>query len=148
MWEPRRLTTLCASTTCYRNSFTFYMWSPCCLCVCVSHINFFVMYTVHVVSKESRRLVLFRTFCFMKGIYMPEFSNSHFFSGYSPLVLIHFFIVLESYWYQQHKRFYPECVASSGHRIWIHHQFLDFSPPRCTFICPSEWKSLGAKSGL
>jgi hypothetical protein len=25
MWEPRRLTTLWASTTCYRASFTFYL---------------------------------------------------------------------------------------------------------------------------
>jgi hypothetical protein len=26
MWEPRRLTTLWTSTTCYRNSFTFYLY--------------------------------------------------------------------------------------------------------------------------
>jgi hypothetical protein len=25
MWEPRRLTTLCASTACYRDSFTFFL---------------------------------------------------------------------------------------------------------------------------
>jgi hypothetical protein len=29
MWEPRRLTTLCASTACYRDSFTFfYLFKP------------------------------------------------------------------------------------------------------------------------
>jgi hypothetical protein len=27
MWEPRRLTTLCASTACYRDSFTFFLWT-------------------------------------------------------------------------------------------------------------------------
>jgi hypothetical protein len=27
MWEPRRLTTLWASTACYRNSFPFFLWN-------------------------------------------------------------------------------------------------------------------------
>jgi hypothetical protein len=27
MWVPRRLTTLCASTACYRDSFTFYIFT-------------------------------------------------------------------------------------------------------------------------
>jgi hypothetical protein len=83
-WPPRPVTGISLPFICNR------------LAVCVSYFNFFVIYAVHVVSKANRRLVLFRTFCFMKGIFMPEFSNFHFFSGYSPVALIHF-SVLESY---------------------------------------------------
>jgi hypothetical protein len=40
-----------------------------------------------------------------------------------PLQQYIYFIVLESYQCQQHKWFYPGCVASPGHHIFTHHQF-------------------------
>jgi hypothetical protein len=48
MWEPRRLTTLWASTECYRDSYNFLLF-------------FFVFYAVLAISKGSWRLVLPRT---------------------------------------------------------------------------------------
>jgi hypothetical protein len=37
-----------------------------------------------------------------------------------PYINTFFFIIQASYWCQKHKRFYPDCMASSGHQIWIH----------------------------
>jgi hypothetical protein len=58
-----------------------------------------------------------------------------------------FSIVVASYWWQQHKIFYPDCVANlktlclSSTPVW------NFYPPRCTFIGPNKWRSLGLRQG-
>lgn len=60
---------------------------------------------------------------YKRNMYMPELSNFHSFLRHSPFTLTHLPIILANYWCQQYIRFYPECIASSGHSIWVHHQF-------------------------
>jgi hypothetical protein len=59
--------------------------SPCCLCVCVLHYFF---YAVRVISRETKRLVLSGTPCYLESRHNNE--ASHVSTTYGPLRVVQF----------------------------------------------------------
>jgi hypothetical protein len=75
---------------------------------------------------------------------MPESLNSCSFQDILQLHWHMFYIIMVSYWSQQYKRFYCDCVASSGHHILVHQVKI----PRFTFVDPNDSRSQEGNSGL
>jgi hypothetical protein len=62
---------------------------------------------------------------------------------YISFTAIDYSIVLSSCWHQHHKRFYPDWIASSGHRIRVHPQFeisVLLGAPSTIQIHENQWR--------
>jgi hypothetical protein len=98
MWEPRRLTTLWASTACYRDSFTF----TCCNEIC----RFITVFTkalcgassIQFMSPTCSPRTLQRTQALPRGLLLTMYINWNFVCGFSRGT--HFLLAAEEilYW--------------------------------------------------
>jgi hypothetical protein len=54
--------------------------------------------------------------------------------------------ILASYWCQECKRFYTDCVVCWWHWVWVHQG--EICPPRCTIIGPTNEDHWGLSQGF
>jgi hypothetical protein len=82
---------------------------------------------------------------YRKGIYVCTFrmaKHSHLFKIFSQYTNIIFPSSWQCYWRQLHKSSCPDCTASTGHRVWVHHQseiFTLLSAPPFVQTYENRW---------
>jgi hypothetical protein len=107
-----------------------------CLCVCISPFNIFFLYTVHAISKKSRRLTLPRTSCNI--IVLSTLISSGQVLSWDSLTKITIFSSAHTCYLSLHSRLPSMNIIN---RL-IERYYVLFVVMMCTFICNHKNKKM------